>query len=79
MAKKCQVSGKRALSGNNVSHANNTTRRKWDVNLHKKRLFDSESGQWVTLRVSSRVLRTIDKKGLSATLKEMGKSISDFK
>ncbi|MCB0343660.1 MAG: 50S ribosomal protein L28 [Bdellovibrionales bacterium] len=79
MAKRCAVSGKRAQSGNNVSHANNKTRKKWNVNLHKKRLFDSESGQWVTLRVSSRILRTIDKKGLSATLKEMGKSVSDFR
>lgn len=79
MAKRCQISGKSAQSGNNVSHANNKTKKTWDVNLHKRRLFDSETGQWVTLRVSSRILRTIDRKGLSKTLREMGKTIADFK
>ena len=78
MARRCQISKKRAQRGNNVSHANNKTAKEWRVNLHKKRLFDSESGKWVRVRVSSRILRTIDRKGLAATLRDYGMTIDDI-
>ena len=79
MSRKCQILSKNRLTGNNVSHANNKTRRTWNVNLQSKRIFDSASGTWVRLRVSTRVLRTIDRKGLSATLKDLGLKLSDVK
>jgi len=70
MSRKCDLTGKGRQNGNKVSHANKKAAKVWNPNLHKRRLFDSETGKWVTLKVSSRVLRTIDKKGLSAVLKE---------
>lgn len=79
MSHKCQISGKSLLKGNNVSHANNKTRKTWKANLHTKRIYDSETGTWVRLKVSSRILRTIDKKGLSATLKDAGLKLKDLK
>ena len=79
MSRVCQVSKKRRQIGNNVSHANNKQKKAWSVNLKKKRLFDSESGSWVTLKVSTRLLRTIDKHGLSGTLKKFGLKLSDLK
>ncbi len=78
MSRVCQLSKKRAQRGNYVSHANNKQRKEWRPNLHTKRLFDSETGQWVRLRISSRMLRTISKKGLSQTLKDLGMSVSDL-
>ena len=77
MARRCQISNKGTQSGNNVSHANNRTRKTWQPNLQTKRIFDSETGTWVRLKVSSQILRTIDKKGLSATLKDYGKTLKD--
>ena len=77
MSRKCQITQKKALTGFNVSHANNKTKKTWQVNLHKKRIFDSETGQWYNLRVSSRALRTIDKIGLSAALRKNGLSLKD--
>lgn len=79
MSRKCQISSKHFLTGNNVSHANNKTRRGWKANLQHKRIFDSASGTYVRLRVSTRILRTIDRKGLSATLKDFGLKLSDLK
>ena len=78
MSRVCQLSKKRALRGNHVSHANNKRRRVWQPNLHTKRLFDSESGQWVKVRISSRMLRTVSKKGLSQTLRDVGMTITDL-
>ena len=78
MSRKCQISNKRPQRGNNVSHANNKTRKTWNVNLQTKRVYDSETGTWVKLRVSSRTLRTINKKGLAATLRDAGKTVQDF-
>lgn len=63
MSKICRVTGKRPLTGNNVSHANNKTKRKQLPNLQKKRIWIEEEKRWVTLRVSARGLRTLDKKG----------------
>ena len=78
MSKRCQISKKGTLRGNNVSHANNKTLRTWEANLHKKWLYDSATGQCVRLKVSSRVLRTIDKKGLSAALRSYGLKLEDL-
>lgn len=70
MARKDQLTGKGALSGNNVSHSNNKVRRRFHLNLQKKRFYIPEEDRWVTLRVSAKTLKTINKKGVSAVLKE---------
>ncbi len=70
MARVCQITGKRPQVGNNVSHANNKTKRKFYPNLHTKRFFIPEENKWVTLKVSSTALRTINKNGISAVLKK---------
>ena len=68
MAKVCQITGKRTQVGNNVSHANNRTRRKFFPNLQKKRFFVESTGEWITLKVATSAIKTINKKGLEATL-----------
>ncbi len=68
MSKVCDVTGKRPLSGNNVSHSNRKTKRKFLPNLQKKKIWDQESGQWITIKVTARGLKTIDKIGLKAAL-----------
>lgn len=73
MARICDVTGKKAMSGNNVSHAMNKTKRKFNVNLQKKRFFSEELNKWVTLKVSSAAMRTISKKGLDAVLNDIKK------
>ncbi len=70
MAKICQITGKTAMVGNNVSHSKRRTKRTFDVNLHTKRFFNEETGKWITLKVSTRGIKTISKKGLSVALKE---------
>ncbi len=71
MARVCELTGKKAMVGNNVSHAMNKTKRKFNVNLRTKRFYIPEEGRWITLRVSSTAIKTIDKKGISAVLKEV--------
>lgn len=68
MAKVCQITGKKTQVGNNVSHANNKTKRKFFPNLKTKRFYLESEGIWVSLKVSTSALRTINKKGLEATL-----------
>lgn len=70
MAKVCEITGKKAMFGNNVSFSINKTRRRFDVNLSKKRFYIPEEDRWVTLRISTRALKAINKKGISAVLKE---------
>ncbi|PWH10531.1 50S ribosomal protein L28 [Bacteroidetes bacterium SCGC AAA795-G10] len=70
MSKVCQISGKKVMFGNNVSKALNRTRRRFDANIIRKRFFVPEEDKWVTLNVSTAVLKTINKKGISAVLKE---------
>lgn len=70
MSKVCQITGKRPQSGNNVSHANNKTKRRFYPNLFKKRFYIPEEDRWITLKVSSTALKTINKNGLAATLKK---------
>ncbi len=68
MSKVCQITGKRTRVGNNVSHANNKVKRKFYPNLQKKKFFLESEGVWVELKVSTSAMRTINKKGLDATL-----------
>lgn len=63
MSKVCQLTGKKPLSGNNVSHANNKTRTVQQPNLQKRKLWNERKKRWETVRVSAKALRTIDKKG----------------
>jgi large subunit ribosomal protein L28 len=71
MSRVCQVTGKKALSGNNLYHANNKTRRRWLPNQHERRFWVPSENRWISLRVSSHGLRTIDKKGIEAVLVEL--------
>ncbi len=73
MSRVCELTGKRAMTGNNVSHAMNKTKRKFSVNLVKKRFYIPEEDRWVTLKVSTAALKTINKIGISAALKNAQK------
>lgn len=70
MSKVCQVTGKKAMVGNNVSHSNRKTKRRFDINLFKKKFYLAEENRWVTLTLSAHGLRIINRRGLSAVLKE---------
>ena len=70
MSKTCEITGKKVMFGNNVSKSLNRTKRRFDVNLIKKRFFIPEENKWVTLKVSASALKTINKKGISSVLKE---------
>jgi len=70
MAKVCDITGKRPRVGNNVSHANNKTKRKFYPNLHKKNFYVPEEDAWITLKVCSKALKTINKNGITAVLKK---------
>ncbi len=70
MSRICQITGKRPLAGNNVSHSKKRTRRKFYPNLFDKKYYLAEEDRWITLRVSSSGIRTINKKGLANALKE---------
>ncbi|MCG8476999.1 MAG: 50S ribosomal protein L28 [Cytophagales bacterium] len=74
MARVCQITGKRPRVGNNVSHANNKTKRKFYPNLQTKRFFIPEENKWITLKVSMSALRTINKNGISAVLHKARKA-----
>ena len=71
MARVCQVTGKRPMSGNNVSHANNRTRRRFLPNLHTHKFWVESEQRFVKLRVSSHGLRIIDKKGIDMILTDI--------
>ncbi len=73
MARICQITGKKPLVGNNVSHANNRTKRKFYPNLQKKRFYIPEEDRWITLKVSAAGIKTINKNGITATLKKAQK------
>jgi large subunit ribosomal protein L28 len=70
MSRVCSLTGKRAMVGNNVSHAMNKTKRKFSVNLVKKRFYIAEEDRWITLRVAASTIKTINKKGIAAVLKD---------
>jgi large subunit ribosomal protein L28 len=73
MSRICQVTGKRLQTGNNVSHANNKTRRTFHPNLHERRFWVASENRWVKLLVSANGLRTIDKNGIDAVLADLRK------
>lgn len=71
MARVCQVTGKSPMSGNNISHANNKTKRRFLPNLQRRRFWVESENRWVSLRLTNAALRTIDKNGIDAVLAEM--------
>ncbi len=71
MAKVCQVTGKKPMSGNNVSHAHNKTRRRFLPNIHSHRFWVESENRFVRLKVSANGMRIIDKKGIDAVLKDL--------
>ena len=71
MSRVCQVTGKKPVSGNNVSHANNRTRRRFLPNLHSHKFWVESENRWVKLRLSTKGMRIIDKKGIDTVLAEM--------
>jgi large subunit ribosomal protein L28 len=71
MSKVCDLTGKRAIKGNHVSHSNVKTKRRFNPNLQLKKFYIPESGEWITLKVSTSAIRTIAKNG-------MGKVVRDF-
>ncbi len=70
MSKVCQITGKKAMVGNNVSHSKRRTKRKFNANLFNKKFYWVEQDAWITLTVSANGLRTINKKGLNAAIKD---------
>lgn len=70
MARVCQITGKRPQVGNSVSHANNKTKRRFFPNLQKKRFYIPEEDKWITLKISTKAIKTITKHGITAVLKE---------
>ena len=68
MSRICQITGKKVMTGNNVSHANNKTKRKFYPNLHTKKFFVPETGETVILKVSANAIRTINKNGIASVL-----------
>ena len=70
MSRVCSITGKKAMVGNNVSHSNRKTKRTFGINLIKKRFFVPEEDQWVTLKLTAAALKTINRKGIFAVLKE---------
>ena len=76
MSRVCEISGKRAQFGNNVSKAMNKTKRRFEVNLIKKRFYIPEEDKWITLKVSTSVLKTINRKGIAAVLKEAKEKVT---
>ena len=71
MSRVCDVTGKKPMFGNNVSHANNKSRRRFNVNLQKKRFWLPDEKRYVTLRVSTKGMRIIDKKGIRTVINEL--------
>jgi len=70
MSRVCQITGKKPMLGNNVSHANNKTRRRFLPNLQYRRIWVESENRWISLRLSQAGLRTIDRKGIDTVLAE---------
>ncbi|MBK9525274.1 MAG: 50S ribosomal protein L28 [Bacteroidetes bacterium] len=70
MARICDLTGKKAMTGNSVSFSNKKTKRKFNPNLHVKRFYVPELGEWISLKVSTSAIRTIDKIGISAAIEK---------
>jgi large subunit ribosomal protein L28 len=71
MSRVCEVTGKKALVGNRVSHSNRKTKRRLEVNLRNKRFWFEEEGRWIRLRLSARAMRLIDKRGLAEVVRQL--------
>ena len=71
MSRQCDVTGRKPMFGNSVSHAHNKTRRRFDINLQKKRFWLADENRWITLNVSTQGLRLIDKIGIRKVLNRM--------
>lgn len=74
MSRVCEITGKKAITGHKVSHSNHKTKRKFSVNLLKRKFFLPEENKWISLNISTSALRTISKKGISAVVKEARES-----
>ncbi|MGB3591266.1 MAG: 50S ribosomal protein L28 [Nonlabens sp.] len=70
MSRVCELTGKKAMTGNNVSHAMNKTKRRFNVNLFKKKFYLPEEDKYVTLKVSARAIKNVNKNGITAVIKE---------
>jgi large subunit ribosomal protein L28 len=71
MARVCQVTGKKPMTGHHVSHSNIKTKRRFNPNLQTKRFFLAEENKWITLKLTADAIRTINKKGLYSVVKEL--------
>ena len=71
MARVCQVTGKKPMTGNNVSHANNKTKRRFLPNLQYRKFWVESENRWVSMRLSNAALRTVDKNGIDAVLADL--------
>tara|TARA_B100000073_G_scaffold128250_1_gene104969 strand:+ start:834 stop:1070 length:237 start_codon:yes stop_codon:yes gene_type:complete len=71
MSRVCDITGKKPMFGNNVSHAKNKTRRRFNINLQKKKFWVPDEKRFVTLKLSTRGIRIIDKKGISSVIKDL--------
>ena len=71
MSRVCDITGKKPMFGNNVSHAHNKSRRRFNVNLQKKRFWLADENRYITLRISTRGMRIIDKKGIRKVVNEL--------
>ena len=71
MARVCQLTGKKPMSGNNVSHANNKTKRRFLPNLQNRKFWGETENRWISMRITNAALRTIDKLGIDAIVKKM--------
>ena len=73
MARQCELTGKKPVHGRSISHAHNVTTRVFQPNLQKTRIWIEEEGRWITVRATAKALKTLDKKGYSAMMKELAK------
>ena len=73
MSRVCKITGKKPMFGNNVSHSHNKSRRRFNINLQKKKFWLPEEKRYITLKVSTRGMRIIDKKGISRVLRDLKK------
>ncbi|MDB4138726.1 50S ribosomal protein L28 [Methylophilaceae bacterium] len=71
MTRECEVTGKRPVSGNNVSHAKNRTKRRFLPNLQSRKIWVESENRWISMRISAAALRTIDKLGIDAVIAKM--------
>ena len=74
MARKDQLTGKGPMAGNTISHAHNKSKRRFGVNLQRKRFYVPEEDRWISLRVSARTIKTINRKGIAAVLRKAPKA-----